>query len=147
MRTAAVKRKPETNRYVWEELNAVVGSPRKPTPTDRRVGEEVPVARYPVAGGRDELHMQLPVQGHGEHEGAGGVAGHRRVYKRTSVEIDKGTTEGCHRYEAILRGEVAKTHSEACRQRITDAMEKDAELAKKVQAAEDKRTTAESTSG
>ena len=48
VRTAAVTRKPQTNRYVWEELNAVVGSPRKPTPTDWREAEEVPVARYPV---------------------------------------------------------------------------------------------------
>ena len=35
-----MKRKPETNRFVWDEVNVVVGSPRKPTPADRREGEE-----------------------------------------------------------------------------------------------------------
>jgi hypothetical protein len=32
VRAAAVKRKTQNQRFEWAELNAVVGSPRKPTP-------------------------------------------------------------------------------------------------------------------
>ncbi len=56
VREAAVKRKKQEQRFVWAELDAVVGTPRKATPSNAQSegGDQVPAARCPIAPGGDE---------------------------------------------------------------------------------------------
>ena len=92
-RAAAIKRKTETKRFVWEELNEVVGTPWKLMPGAPHDGEEAPVARNHIAGAGDELPLQVGPPAAGGH---GGVLGPRRVFIRASVVIEKhGTTLLC----------------------------------------------------
>ena len=59
-----MKRKTESERFVWDVLNEVVGAPWKPTPGAQRHGDDVPAARYPIAerGGGEPLPVQLAVR-------------------------------------------------------------------------------------
>ena len=55
VRAAAVKRRASDKRFVWAELEAVVGTPRRPTPSIQDEDQdESPGARYPIAPARNE---------------------------------------------------------------------------------------------
>ena len=73
------EKKTESERFVWDMLNAVVGAPWKPTTRVQRDGDEVPAARYPIAagGGEEPLPVQPAVRG-----GQGGVLGTQSPHPR-----------------------------------------------------------------
>lgn len=139
VRAAAIKRRIEPQRFVWDEFASITGTPWKPMPRAARDGEEAPATRYPIASGGDDVP---PEMGPAVGQGPSGTGGPRRVYIRASGKIDKyGTTPGCPRCQAILASSRPRAHGEECRQRITEEMLKEDMLARRLRDAEDPRAT------
>jgi len=121
-RARSVKRLTLDERKDPEFLNAIVGTPWKPVPTDAAAADgEIPPAMGirvvvdPIVGPAD---LPAPV---GDGQGQP-----RRLYIRREVELARyGFTDGCAGCVAAAAQGPPAPHSEACRARIIDEMKKD----------------------
>ena len=130
VKTYAIKRMPEDERWDAEFIRNIRGIPQQPDP--KRKGATIPISfKFESISTEGETHpsKEIPEP----------MARRRGI---TQIELEKyGFTPGCPGCLAKQRGEIAKRgHSEACRKRIEDMMRQDGEDRKKIEAADERIT-------
>ena len=130
VKTYAIKRMPEDERWDAEFIRNIRGIPQQPDP--KRKGATIPISfKFESISTEGETHpsKEIPEP----------MSRRRGI---TQIELEKyGFTPGCPGCLAKQRGEIAKRgHSEACRKRIEDMMRQDGEDRKKIEAADERIT-------
>ena len=129
LRTRTVRRRPEEQRWTSDCLDMVGGLPWKPNPSDDLGGEVMPAIDMPMA----ELEVEIR-----RLECCEGEIVPRRLDLRTRDFKEHGATRGCKGCIAMARGGKGVTHTEACRQRMTEAIAETDEGRVRAKAAEAK---------
>ena len=123
VKARCVRRRTMSERANSEALLKIQGLPWRPVPGQVEDGQ-IPAV---IAA-----HAELP-EGTLPPEAAPAVPEARDVYLRRGIELKKyGYTENCPGCKAAREGRTARTHSNACRDRIKRAMENDPSMAGRI---------------
>ena len=109
-----IKRKPEADRWMLEDVQNMKGTPWEPVPghPDRELKSKVVVREEPILPPPEPSDEQPTM---------------RRLYIRKKDIIKYGATVGCEGCRAVVRGGVSRNHTEECRARIEKAIREEGE--------------------
>ena len=116
VRSRAIRRRPEEERWDAVSMLSVTGTPARPNP--QMPGHDVPV------------HIEVPIPDTREVPGEPAPARveteARRTYLKARDFVKHGWSEGCEGCRRLKAGNMgARPHSEACRRRMEDILERE----------------------
>ena len=131
MRVRTIKRRPPSERWSLDSIQAIASSPRVPNPKDPRQAEPRPERLTKgIDPGGDGTRIPLDAP---EDEGEDAMK--VRDFRITRTILTKyGTTQGCQGCEAHNLGTGRRGHTHACRSRLEEEVKKDDVLRERVHA-------------